>query len=421
MRRGHRWAAVVVGVLGLAGCGDDAAPPPADGGPVETGPGDVGIADVGPVDAGPVEAALPDAGPPPPLPDIDWTEIVAFHEAMRGHAARFEVIDGHWSEELGDAAFYGPAFYGRTGSADGDSEAIALARSGREYDLGLVRQATADLDFYTANMEEVFMSALGTLELDDVLGDGVGLEELEALLERTNGFLGLFRDYLNPDGTLGAFALDTYGPTTITAAVALVNLQHATYVPATRAAKVERAREIVRAIDRNAWSEAEGRYRFRPGEDGLYLYPNVMMTLVLCRLHELTGEPEWLARAERIFDALQPLRQPAGNYYSPYSAAAMGATTEDYSTLSSQNYLSLALLLLYENSRDPRYLYAVHDVLDFVRTHLLDEAQGRLLHHWIDGRIALPDDLEYFCAGCNLQLLYVGWYLRAHVLGGSAG
>jgi hypothetical protein len=29
---------------------------------------------------------------------------------------------------------------------------------------------------------------------------------------------------------------------------------------------------------------------------------------------------------------------------------------------------------------------------------------------WIDGRNALPSDPEYFCAGCNLQLLYVMQY-----------
>lgn len=26
-----------------------------------------------------------------------------------------------------------------------------------------------------------------------------------------------------------------------------------------------------------------------------------------------------------------------------------------------------------------------------------------------------PPDPEYFCAGCNLQLLYVLWYARHHV------
>jgi len=35
----------------------------------------------------------------------------------------------------------------------------------------------------------------------------------------------------------------------------------------------------------------------------------------------------------------------------------------------------------------------------------------------MDGRIALPEDREYFCSGCNLQFLYVLWYLQARVAG----
>lgn len=421
-RRAAPWGAVLIAAC-CATCGDDDGAPARPDADTDSRamdadePVDAGAPDAEePLDSGAPDARRPDAGRPP-VPPIDWSEIVAFHEAMRGYASAFAVEGGHWAEELGDAAFYGPAFYVRTGNAEGDTEALSLAAAARDYDLTLVTQATADLDFYTANMEEVFMAALGVLEHADELGDGVGLPEIDALLERTNDFLGLFRDYLNPDGELGAFALDTYGPTTITAAVALVNLQRARLAEgAARDAMIGRTREIVAAIDRNAWLEEPGYYRFAPDEDRVDLYPNVMMTLVLGRMHELTGEEQWLARAERMFDAIQPLRQPAGNYYSEYSAAAMGATTTDYSTLSSQNYLSLSLLILFERTRDPRYLLELKSVLDFIRTHLLDEAQGRLLHHWIDGRIALPEDLEYFCAGCNLQLLYVGWYLRARVL-----
>jgi len=39
-----------------------------------------------------------------------------------------------------------------------------------------------------------------------------------------------------------------------------------------------------------------------------------------------------------------------------------------------------------------------------------------ILHHWMDGRIALPSDPEFFCDGCNHQLLYLLWY-RQHALG----
>ena len=143
-----------------------------------------------------------------------------------------------------------------------------------------------------------------------------------------------------------------------------------------------------------------------------------MMMLVLTRLYAVTGERSYLQTAEGIFEAIQPLRnQQRGGYNSPYSAQAMGAKTDDYSTLSSQNYLSLALLTMYEQTQNPRYFEEAVFVLQFVRQRLYDPAQGRLLHHFIDGRMALPSDPEYFCTGCNLQFLYVMWYGLHQALG----
>jgi len=55
-------------------------------------------------------------------------------------------------------------------------------------------------------------------------------------------------------------------------------------------------------------------------------------------------------------------------------------------------------------------------VLDFSRERLYDADQGHMLHHWMDGRIAQPDDLSYWCSGCNMQFVYVVWYLRTRVL-----
>jgi hypothetical protein len=109
------------------------------------------------------------------------------------------------------------------------------------------------------------------------------------------------------------------------------------------------------------------------------------------------------------------LRHELGFYRSPYSADEMGAETDEYSTLSSQNYLALGLLLLYQRTATELYLTRAREVLDFVRLHLHDPTQDRLLHHWIDGHIAEPGDPSYFCSGCNLQFLYVVWYLREEV------
>ena len=120
----------------------------------------------------------------------------------------------------------------------------------------------------------------------------------------------------------------------------------------------------------------------------------------------------------------------------------MGATTNDYSTLSSHNYLMLALAVLYEITEDPAYVLELDTLLDTMEHDLYgpwclshvhdnkcapacadsdacvadtcrsDECGHAVLHHWIDGRAAIPTDPEFMCAGCNLQLLYVMWYRR---------
>ena len=71
----------------------------------------------------------------------------------------------------------------------------------------------------------------------------------------------------------------------------------------------------------------------------------------------------------------------------------------------------LSLLLLYENTRDARYLDEALRLLELVEQHLFDHAAGKIVHHWIDGRPALPTDPDYFCSGCNLQTLYIIQYL----------
>jgi hypothetical protein len=121
----------------------------------------------------------------------------------------------------------------------------------------------------------------------------------------------------------------------------------------------------------------------------------------------------------------------------------MGAQTDDYTTLSSQNYTMLALVLLYQITGEKKYLDEIDPIVEFLRDVLSGEAcssdltfyecdpacEGELtclkgscfedachcgvLHHWIDGRLALPTDHEYFCSGCNHQLLYILWY-RQH-------
>ena len=355
--------------------------------------------------------------PPPPEPLAEPpAEVLAFFDQLLADAESFGETDGDWTEDYGDAPFYGLAIYTRLATERDDPTFAARADRAEARALSIVEQANGDRDFYLANMEEAIMSALGLIEHVDATGDASSLPTIDGFVDETNTLVGLFSDYLPTGAEIGSFALETYGPTSITGAAALVNLQYATYLDTPeRGARIERAARIVRAIDRNAWDGE--RYLFAPGNDRLYLYPNVMMILVQLRLYELTGDAAHLERAVAVGHAIAPLKhEERGGYRSPYSAEYMGATTDDYSTLSSQNYLVLALLLLHRHTREPLWFDEAMSVVTFLRTRLYDAEQHRLLHHWMDGRIAQPEDREYFCSGCNLQLLYVLWYMRARAL-----
>jgi hypothetical protein len=172
------------------------------------------------------------------------------------------------------------------------------------------------------------------------------------------------------------------------------------------------------------------------------------MIIYNARLYQLTGDAAYKDRALETYQGMQPLKvteadglAAPGRYRSPYSAVVMGAQTDDYSTLSSQNYLMFALMLLYQITGEDKYLDEMNPVLDFLENNLVGQAclvdisqdalcdpacaAGRsclkeecyddschqgILHHWMDGRVAIPDDLEFFCSGCNVQTLYLMWY-----------
>ena len=97
-------------------------------------------------------------------------------------------------------------------------------------------------------------------------------------------------------------------------------------------------------------------YAFGAGRAGLVDYPNIAMIVFEARLYELTHDESYRARALQIYDALQPLRLPDGRYTSVYSAAEFGAKTNDYSTLSSQSYMTIALMMLYEITGKASYV-----------------------------------------------------------------
>jgi uncharacterized protein YyaL (SSP411 family) len=221
-------------------------------------------------------------------------------------------------------------------------------------------------------------------------------------------------NYLNLD--LGEFSTDLYGPTSTTGGVAVIYLQHVGSLNAERSPEwLQRAVEIAASIEEVAYDGDH--YKFSPDVDKLYLYPNATMLMVLTGLYEQTGDLAYLDRAEEVYQGIQPLwNEEMELYHSPYSVESQGAQTDEYSTLSSQNYLMLGLMELYHHSGDITYLNDVIRLLKSVKTRLYSPEDGLIVHHWIDGRPATHDDPDFFCSGCNLQTLYILWYLQ-NVLG----
>ena len=317
--------------------------------------------------------------------------------------------EGDWPDDFGDANHFGAGFFFRYGAAADNSAQLALARETHAHNSALIDETIEVPVTFLQVPDEVLMAGFGLIEAYAHDADPATGQRIEELLDLVDILVEPFDYY--PD----SFEI-IYGPTTINAALALLNLEYAiadreVNGGAGADARIATAELIIAAGRATAYSDELGYYRYLPDEDRLYLYPNVMQILAHARAYELTGSSHYLERARALHAAIQPLKVDGeGRYRSPYSAAVMGATSDDYTTLSSQNYTMLALAVLYELTGDEAYRQEVIAILDFIASHLL--AGGRVLHHWIDGEIARPSDAEYYCTGCNLQLLYLIWRLE---------
>ena len=366
---------------------------------------DSGGGAAGSPDPTPAADTTPDAQPPVGLP------FQAFYDEVRAHALGYEYLDGDWVEDFGDAAFWGPAFLVRVGAEEGRQDYLDTAREAFERNLAVLREATGNLGYFMDQLDEILMSALGVIEVLSATGDTTGLEDLDALVDLVNLSVEGMGTYLDVD--VDSYALNTYGPTAITATIALLNLRYAALLDTPLVDdRLATGREMMAVTDEKAWDGVA--YRFRPGEEKRYLYPNVVAIMANATAYRLTGEEHFRTRAVATWQGIQVLKAPdLGCYYSPYSAITMGAQTEVYSTLSSQNYTLLALALLWEITGDDLYRQEIVAITTFIEEYLWQD--GRILHHWMDGHIAVPTDPEYFCSGCNLQFLYACWYARTHV------
>ncbi len=373
-----------------------------------------------------------------------------FYATLQSDAEDLAFYEGDWLEDWGDAAFFGLAYHARAAVTSGDPALRVRADEAADRNLGVI----ADVNLLTGDVNEIAMSTLGLIEYQAATSSLDASEQaaLAKVIDDMDGAVEIFNYYLD-GGVVSGWAVDNYGPTSLTALVVLMNLQHAYYLPDSDPVGTERriawSRRAMEAIDTQAYNGSS--YDFGDDRAGLFLYPNVSMMLAHQRMYQLTGESGFLERAHGLYDAIDALRLDDGpgyaRYRSPYSQDIMGAQTDDYSTLSSQNYTLLALLLFYEITGEKRFLAEYNGIVSFLADRLygefcrsevfhdpgscdpqcgpdevclgtvcvVEQCQHGVLHHWMDGQVAAPEDDSYFCAGCNLQLLYLLWY-RQHNL-----
>lgn len=335
--------------------------------------------------------------------------IEAFYQELQGSAWSFPVEAGDWAEDFGDAAYYALAYYINAGYSESREDYIDRAVQAKDRNIAIVEHSKDDIAFFLDNLEELMMAELGIIEYMFVTGDTAPLAVVDEFLDRSNSTFESFGVYIEIE--LGSYALETYGPTAIAGVLILMNLRYAEMLDnERRQERIDFAERIMATIEEKAFMDEF--YRFNSESEKLYLYPNIIMTLSNCIAYKLTGKEGYKSRALQLYQAIQGLRAPEGNrYYSPYSAEYMGAKTENYTTLSSMNYTILALAMLYEISGDAAFLEEIELIVSFIHDYLYQPEDGRILHHWMDGKLAVPEDPEYYCSGCNFQFLYALWYM----------
>lgn len=353
-----------------------------------------------------------------PAPVAPPSRHAALRDSLVADVKAYAFTDGDWQEDLGDAPFFGLGWLTHRTPLEGDErtrrdQAVTRARS-------VIQGPLLEGD-----LQDKVMAALGLIE-HYATGEKEELATVDQFIDSLDSLTHTLGDYLEA-GADRSWAIRTYGPTAVTALVALLEAQYALFVGGERREeRLARAKEIDAKIGERAFGDlgtVRG-YAVAPGRGDLEIYPNVSMLMLKARLFRLTKDDAFRLEARALYAAIQPLKisDAPARYRSPYASSLVGAKTNDVSTLSSQNYLALALLLLYEITGDARFVDEADRVFDSIETMrgnycVGDAAPQRcasgLLHHFVDGRLAEPGDGTLFCSGCNLQTLYVLGYRRS--------
>ncbi len=335
--------------------------------------------------------AGPDAAPCIPSPIVAF-DPDRFEAIVDRSLAQETVTAGNYDGDYGDAPGYVPPVVHALAAARCDESMATRAEQTLDYGKGLAAGFASTLD------PEAIVATLGFIET-------YRLSPRADLASATAEILPILDDVLSlTDGYLpAALLVDAsgdalpYGQTAATALIPILMLRYVEVVDPSDSARLEAALGAIDGIAREAWMEDVGYYRHNLGDDHLELYPNVAMMAAHTLAYRLSGDDVHLARAEGLYDAIQPLYLlGVGGFHSSYSSDA-----PDYVTLSSTNYLLMAMRFLQDETGDGRYRTTAVSQIAFVEEVLYDPATHIAYHDWEnDGRA------DWWCAGCQFQHAY---------------
>ena len=210
--------------------------------------------------------------------------LADLYSALHEDVSEWGYDEGEWTDDFGDGAAFGAFYFSnrwQTTQSDADRK---IAEETFEYNLSVVTKASENVTWALDNLEEVFMAVQGVIEAAGVLDKPEGIEPLDAFIDEVmDPVVASLGDYA--DLSAGDFAADLYGPTSLTAGVAVIYSQYALRLDTDKTPqRLQRAGEILDAIHEKAWDAEGNRYLFRPENDTMFLYPNGTMLIALNRV-----------------------------------------------------------------------------------------------------------------------------------------
>jgi hypothetical protein len=312
-----------------------------------------------------------------------------FHEILHHLLTQETVIAGDYQRDFGDATCYAPPVLMAHGLATSDSAQIELARAIITREYGLIRNFSI---FFFSNAAEALIGGLGLTEV-------YGMSPETRLAEETRNLLSLVDsvyDLFNENGLLPKNLASFYGQTASTAIIVALQLKYLIKIDSTDSARRERALKMVKRIEAAAYDSA-GFYRWNADDTELTLYPNAAMMLVHSLAYHISGDDHHLEMARSMLAAIAPLfRSELDTYLDRES------DPNEYISLSSHNYLALALLHLFDETQDGTYLHTAQRTVDFIIKRLYNNG---IVYHDLRNNLRAT----YYCTGCNFQFLFVLW------------